>query len=691
MTRRRGASAARAGGTVSILLAVFAALWVAGPVSAGAATNPQLAATAPRLLVDAMDRQIPAEGTVTITGRVQPAHAGDVVSLSIGGPLGSRAALHAQRDGTGNSRTAAGEATHTDKTGRFTLRVATNDLPLQGAGVYPIDLSARTSAGSDGSGPLASLTTFLPYFPGGVADPAELGVVLPVTDQPRQVDAGTLMDTGLADETAPGGRLNRLVPTGSGAGLTLAVDPALLTELSLTGSGTWRVVSAKHPVQGVDPHALPLLDRIRTLAAQTPAIVLPQADVDASGLVLAGYASQLTAAVRAGTATAADLDITGSARLAVPAGGCAGTSTLSALKAAGAAGIVVDEACAALDPALTYTQSAHTRVIVNGRPTDLLVSDAELQRLIAAGPTGAATPRLAEQLVLAETAMIVLEQPYVARQLLVALPRDWNPSAGWLASLLQQFRSVPWLTPVSAASLLDRTEVARGALALTDTGPLPIPYLDRTDESRAAIRGVCSVLTLRPQRVACSQNKALFGPDSVAFRDNLAAGSQLTATMLARSTDMAQSVQVVTSREVTLTSRDGKVPVILENTLDQPVTVRLRLEARDRSRLRSITEVTRELKGNQREQLEIQIHAEGPGRFPVMISLHSPSGTPLGEPIQVIIRSTGLGAIAVGITGTALGILVLAVVIRAIRRLLKRRNRDAPPPSAPAASVGIGP
>ena len=332
------------------------------------------------------------------------------------------------------------------------------------------------------------------------------------------------------------------------------------------------------------------------------------------------------------------------------------------------------------DPALTYTPSAHTRVLLNGRPTNLLVTDGELNRLIAAGPggsTSASTPRAAEQLFLAETAMIVLEQPNLPRTIVAAAPRNWSPASGWLPTLLRDASTVPWLSASSAPDLLASPEVARGSLVPVDNAALPASYLDDVADGQGLLAGICTMLPARPQslRADCEQAWTFLGAESGNFRGDLSDGRRLLNALVGRAGAYGSAVHVAASPEVTLTSRSGRVPVILENDLAQPVTVQLTLEARDRSRLSSAAVVTRTLRAKQKVQVEIRVHAESAGRFPVLLTLHSPSGQRLGQPLQITVRSTAYGILALAITAGAVGVLFLAVLIRAVRRLLAFRHR----------------
>src|SRR5260370_26993713 len=64
-----------------------------------------------------------------------------------------------------------------------------------------------------------------------------------------------------------------------------------------------------------------------------------------------------------------------------------------------------------------------------------------------------ATKFSVQQRYLAETAMIAAERPNLARSIVVAPPRRWDPPAGLAGDLLAETVSAPWLPPVSLGQL----------------------------------------------------------------------------------------------------------------------------------------------------------------------------------------------------------------------------------------------
>ena len=171
----------------------------------------------------------------------------------------------------------------------------------------------------------------------------------------------------------------------------------------------------------------------------------------------------------------------------------------------------------------------------------------------------------------------------------------------------------------------------------------------------------------------------LLQAESAAWRFRPDDATRFLAGLSQLATDTEQGVRVAASPVVTLTSRSGRVPVTLENNLPHDVTVRLQLEALDRSHIRSATSLVRTLRPGQKVQVEVQVQAQSAGRFPVDLQLFTPAGTPVGAPVRIVVRSTVYGTVAVAITVGAVAVLFLAVLVRGIRKIRARRRAAASP------------
>src|SRR4051794_38642229 len=245
----------------------------AGPATSGAAsTGTLLLDRMTTVLREGQDLAI--RGRLRLTGVPAGTLEHSSVALFVGSALGSRAALHFARDATDGrvSGSQVGEAVPVTTNGEFAVTVPADEAPWQSAGVYPLTLVATAPLPS-GDSRVATMTTFLPYFPQEVPQRAGFTLVVPVTDQPAVVAPNVLVDHAIAEEVAPGGRLDRLLGFAdspsqrSAAGaLTLALDTSLTDSLRTMTVGPWRNLAA-NKIEPADPDAAQTLSRLSELAA----------------------------------------------------------------------------------------------------------------------------------------------------------------------------------------------------------------------------------------------------------------------------------------------------------------------------------------------------------------------------------------------------------------------------------------
>ena len=283
---------------------------------------------------------------------------------------------------------------------------------------------------------------------------------------PSRPPAAALLNNDLASSVA-GGRLSRLLAAGSTpeavrADLTWAIDPSVLaaaavmrTSYRVGGSATCSGAVSKP----ASPAARTWLTRLRSVTAQQDYFVTPYADVDMSALTHAAMNTDLKRAQAKGNIMARQYlggtqrpATPGFGAIAWPAGGVADYGVLGNLGADGWRTVILDSSLMPPRTATLFTPSAITSALdgVDGR-LNVALSDSTLSQVLAGGPTAAqaragaalaggsrsaATAQATaaagsfatEQLFLAETAMIVAEQPATPRSVVITPPRQWNPA-----------------------------------------------------------------------------------------------------------------------------------------------------------------------------------------------------------------------------------------------------------------------
>ncbi|OCB42989.1 hypothetical protein A5677_07045 [Mycobacterium malmoense] len=576
--------------------------------------------------------------------------------------------------------------------------------------------------------------------------PVWITMLWPLADRPRLapgVPGGTipvrLVDDDLATSLAGGGRLDILLsaaevatshdvdPDGTvGRALCLAVDPDLLVTVNAMTAGYVVSDSPDGPAQlpGTPTHpgagqaaAVEWLNRLRALAHRTCVVPLPYAQADLDALQRVNDRG-LSAAATTGVNSIVDriLDVA-SVRGAtlLPDGPLtnravsllgANESTvavaaadLSAPDAHGSSETTVDTAPRRLSP----------QVVV--APFDPAVGAA----LAGAGSSPAAptyldpslTVRLAHDSVTARRQDALgsmfwhaLRRDDAPRTQLLVPPATWNLQADdahvILTALTTSIRSglaVPRPLPAVIADAAARTEPSQPAGAYTsargrfadDVTAAVAGQVGRlwgltsalsTDE-RTGLTGIAYTAPLREDMLrALSQSEP---PDT---RNGLA--QQRLAVVGKTINDLFGAVTIVNpGGSYTLATEHSPLPLALHNGLAVPIRVRLQVDAPPGM---SVTDVGQIELPPGYLPLRVPIEVNFTQRVAIDVSLRTPDGMRLGEPVRMSVHSNAYGKVLFAITMTAAAVLVLLAGRRLWHRFRGQPDRadlDRPDPPHP--------
>ncbi len=586
---------------------------------------------------------------------------------------------------------------------------------------------ARTSVG------LAS--TFLPWFGDGLpTGRTRIAFVWPVTDSPRSAPRATstgllLLDDDLAASLAEGGRLERLLrsaragesnrcdpaparPEGAPPRTTpapacraepvpvaYAVDPDLaFTAVGMSAGYAVRVdEDTTRAGEGVEA-AEAWVDRLRE-AVRAPGaglVGLPYADVDV--VALAGAGSTLRRDTGLATTIGREelekaLGLVPRTDIAVAPAGPVGTSALEDYASAGTRSLVLSEdALPPRPPRQTRTSGTRSELPVTTGPLTGLVVDETLSRLLQPPAATWQGARLAEQRWIAETAIVAAEEPDDTRTLLVAPPRGADLTSTYVAEAVRDTGRLPWLCGVALSDVAAGTEACPsgpvapaaayapetrgGPLAPDDDAGLPPAQLELLAPTRREVDQL-TLRVLRSSEEAADTRRrmlrAAFRAESRAWRDpeQRARGRVLSRLLGDDVADLAGRVRTLIDPRVTLTSSSGALNVNVENQLDQPVTVKVRLQSPNQARLGTSVSPAQVVPPRTSVQIRMRVEPRTSGSFPVDAQLLDASGVPFGDPAQFVLRSTRYGAVALAVTGVAAGVLLAAVGVRLLRRALR--------------------
>jgi hypothetical protein len=581
-----------------------------------------------------------------------------------------------------------------------------SQLPMTAFGVYPL----AAEADSSGQTPLAVSRTFLPFWPGKKGlDPQRQDVawIWPLIDQPRQAICAGLLNNGLAASFGSGGRLSGLLDAGrayaSSAHLTWAIDPALLANAT-TMSKPYRagnVAGCGGPQQPASHAAGTWLAQLRSATASQPVLLTPYDDADIAALTRYSLSADLNRAFTQGrqvaglvlgrsfSPTAGGLNGT-----AWPADGSAGRADLENLAASdGINTVVLGSSTMPPAPQQTYTPSAQTTTPDGaGSSLQVLLSDDTITQVIGsanAASDSKATAFSVAQRYLAETAMIAAERPGVARSILVAPPRRWNPPAGLASDLLSETVRAPWLKPVSLVGLAavkhPAGQVTRQAPPRRVSGArLGRALVSQVRDLDQQVRVLKSIqLTAAP-----SLDHGMFAIESSAWRGGGQAGQRALAQQV--SADLARQEKglkiLVTQREQ-LTGKTGTVPVSIYNRLGYDVQVRLRVDPGGGVTVRK-QPGTVTVKAESQRIVSLPVTASGVGSTTLTLSLLTPDGIPIpGARASMTIQATHYGTLAIVIIAAVLGVFMITSGARTFRRR-GRGTRDGAASGDPAGVSG---
>ena len=273
-------------------------------------------------------------------------------------------------------------------------------------------------------------------------------------------------------------------------------------------------------------------------------------------------------------------------------------------------------------------------------------------------------PVLAAHRLLADLTVIYNDDPEIPRRgIAVAPPRTWAPDAALVDSLLAGLASSPVLRGVS----LDRffTDVAA---ATTGTGSRAAPLVRQpaADPPATPTGGALPAASINGARRRIERFASAIDatdPAGAAILDRLDRTLLATTSVDLRPRDRARYVSGVndlldeqiagiampSNRSITLTAREGEIPVTVRSNLAYPVRAVLRVRS---DTLEFPEGATHEVALGTRRNATAQfaVRAQSSGSFPLRVQVESPDGLVLAES-RFTVRSTAISGV-----GTALSI-----------------------------------
>ena len=602
----------------------------------------------------------------------------------------------------------------------FTIRVPVDSLHLDDRSwqVYEIGVQVNGVTPVEGTETVGRLRTFLPWAPTGVPGvglPTQVAWVWPLVDRPHRLVGSTWLDDDLAASLAPDGRLGRLLSIGLAAEqqrtaptrprtklerqkhivlkkppavspvpVTWAIDPMLVDDVTGMTAG-YRVTTGRATEPGGGKSdATAWLTSLRTAVSRGEVLSLPYADPDIVAAARAGLGNEVQIAIAKGQTSLANALGTSTLAYAWPPNGFVDLRTLDSLFAASVQTVVLDGAALPIlggEPA--ETPGAHATVHAHDGDLDALLVDDGLRAVIAAGMANPDLEPLALQRFLAELLMVQAELPSDQRALVVAPDRRWAPDPAFAAALLADTGKVPWVQPVPLSAVLDNpvsTKVTREPLTYplqARASELSPSYLSRVRKAKGRADAFAAIVAPGATQSRDFDDAVLRTMSSAWRDDHSGAELRLSAVRAALSSTM-RLVRIATGQRsfVTLTSNSGTVPVTVSNELDIPVHVVVGITSGLHLKVAGNGRKFEVIPPHRRIPIDVKATAQTSGVFPLVVTLYTPTGQTYQQ-VQLFVRSTAYGVVALLITGGATAVLMIAVVVRLIRRVVRARRRVA--------------
>ena len=549
---------------------------------------------------------------------------------------------------------------------------------------------AVTDDAADASrgGPLGALRTYVLWFPvdDAAVNPVQVSVLVPVVGPAIDTLAPESSAEKLAQETASGGRLSRLLAsTQDLPGVTLAVDPVLATPPLLpdaqdeTAEDDAEQDADTPDADLTDPAAADAVDPTATwvsdLLAQTAGretYALPAYDQDWGAFADAGLPAPAPSTL-SGSLSGWRTD------LAWPAEEDPDAATLELAVGAGAPTVVVGPTAFVPDADLTYTPTGRATASTPAGDAAVVVPDATLSALLDSPEQS--TPAGARQRVLAELAVISRERPGEQRHVLVTVPRGWSPSPAVARAQIAGMSDSPWssLEPVSTLAAasdpgVDRTSPAEPTTTRNELTPAALESLAKI---RADVAQFSSVVP-DPTALTAPLDEAILAISSIGWRSDTPGRAQAINHVRNEAARITSAITVLGSSDFTIISTGSSIPINnIQNALPQAATIVVALEPDD-PRLVAEKSVTVTVPAQSEASVSIPVKAIGSGNVNVTVEILSPDGAVVAQPLTFEVRVRADWENRGTVVVTALLVLLLAGgVWRTIHRGRSDRRASA--------------
>lgn len=577
------------------------------------------------------------------------------------------------------------------------------------AAVYPLFFSAHVTLGGVDT-ILGDAATYVPAFY-AKPKPVDVTWIWPLLERPHRLTADNVFtDDLLAGLVSPDGRLGRALEVvhqlPPSQPLTLLVDPEMLDEIWVMAHQPYTVPGAngKRIAGSGKAAATAWLDELNTVLTTQPSVqvqLTPYADPDVQAVTARDMAwdptmpttmSDHVTQILAGRS----LDTT----LSWPIEGAISKRTLAALAAGGVNTVVLNSTAVRSQPAVGTVPAGFARLNSGGRQiaAPLLSADVEkaVSKAITLGSAGTgALPQL-----LAELAVRAAEERTVEQGVAITAPRYVDPDVTAAVRAIVDTSTSTFSRPMPLQAAVSGTPLPLPTSAST-LAPIPAsananvaPTIEAAADASANLPGISSLLDQKDDAGArafvLGLRHAVQRAESSAWRVAPAEASDYAKQLTSTVDSVRNGVRIVTppSGLYTLASSSSPLPLTIDNQLQYPVLVRVKVMTRQGQPGLTAKDIgAQKIDSLQKKTLHIPTTTVRPGRIQIVADLLTPntSHPVLLSSVDLTVRSTALGFIGVVITIVAGAVLLAALCWRFARRMRQRRRR----PTAPVTPIPV--
>ncbi|MFF0004948.1 DUF6049 family protein [Streptomyces tibetensis] len=650
--------------------------------------------------VNSLSPSAPSEGdTVTVSGTVtnngKQTVTGAHVDLQVGPPLGTRSAIDTLAKKSDDLQGPSGEKVggkYTEKFSAltpgvaqpFSISVPADKLDLGRDGVYQlaVALSGETTA-QPWDQVLGVQRTFLPWQPEEAGTSTKTTFLWPlVSGAHMAAETGSneqqtpvFRDDELAQEIAPGGRLDQMVSLGKGLDVTWVIDPDLLASVdAMTRSYQVRVADGTTTPGKNQELAKHWLAELQQAVTGEEIAALPFGDPDLASLAhngtnVTGSLNHLKEATDVADDTVNTiLHVKPSTDFVWPVDGAIDPSIVKVATSAGADKVITRSD--SLQDNLSYTPSAARPI---GGGTTAVVADSRMSTAFQGDLTKASASTLAVQRFLAQSLTLGLQ---TGKQRSVVVAPQRMPSVSQAQAMAE---AVGALQVGNWSESQDLTAAAKAKPDPSANTKVPSASaypssLRRRELPRAAFEQIArtqakldkfQVILTRQSRVVTPFGRAMNREMSTSWRGRGVAAVGYRDGIESYLNGLIDGVKLIQKSETKLSGRSAMIPVTVQNNLVQGVEhLELRLTSKNPTRLKIGGDAYEEqrvtVNGGHAQSVKFTTSANANGRAEVVAQLYTEDGQKYGAPVTFDVRVTEVTPTVMLVIGGGVLLLVLA-------------------------------